>query len=189
MGSQPLLTPDTSTESGQSAVLHDRRTIRLHWVTAALVAALWSLAQIIDDFPKGLPRVSARSTHILLGVLLAIVVVQRIRWRMQIARSLPLPGPLWLSALAKAAHRLLYIGLVAVIVLGLVNAWTRGDSLYGLVSIPKLLPGQPQLKPMVELLHKYLANALVIVATLHALAALGHHFLLKDNVLRRMIGR
>jgi cytochrome b561 len=35
----------------------------------------------------------------------------------------------------------------------------------------------------------YVANGLLILAGLHALAALVHHFLLKDNVLRRMLGR
>lgn len=59
----------------------------------------------------------------------------------------------------------------------------------GLVAIPKLLPGHAQLRPTIESLHKFLANALVIVAALHALAALLHHFRLQDDVLRRMLGR
>ncbi len=168
---------------------YDRRTIRLHWLTAALVAALWVVGQVIDDFPKGMPRIGARSTHITLGVLLALVVARRIWWRAVHGRRLAVPGPRWLDAAAGAAHRLLYVGLVAVLLLGIANAWARGDNLFGLFAIPKLLPGHPQLRPAIESLHSLLANALVIVAALHALAALFHHFWLKDDVLRRMLGR
>ena len=58
----------------------------------------------------------------------------------------------------------------------------------GLVAIPKLLPGHAQLRPTIDSLHKFLANARVIVAVLHALAALLHHIRLKDDVLRWMLG-
>ena len=168
---------------------YDPRTIRLHWTTAALVAALWVIAQVIDDFPKGLPRVCARSTHIALGLLLLVVVVRRIAWRVRHGRRLAVPGPGWMSAAAAGAHHVLYAGLVTVLLLGMANAWVRGDNLFGLFAIPRLLPGYPQLKPTIESLHRILANALVIVALLHALSALWHHFWLKDNVLRRMLGR
>jgi len=62
----------------------------------------------------------------------------------------------------------------------------RGDSIFSLFSIPKLLPDSPSLKQAVGNLHKYAANALVILALLHALAALFHHYVLRDTVLRRM---
>lgn len=189
MGFTPTAGRTAGDAGALAAQVYDRRTIRLHWLTAALVAALWVIAQLIDDFPKGLPRISARSTHIILGVLLAVVVARRIGWRVRHGQRLAVPGPRWLAVTAVAAHGLLYVGLVAVLLLGVANAWVRGDNLFGLFAIPKLLAGHAQLKPAVESLHKYLANALVILAALHGLAALVHHFYLKDDVLRRMLGR
>jgi cytochrome b561 len=47
---------------------YDRRTILLHWVTAGLVGLLWSIAQVIDLFPKGPPKIAARSVHVALGL-------------------------------------------------------------------------------------------------------------------------
>ena len=88
-----------------SAETYDRRTIRLHWLTAALVAALWIIAQFIDDFPRGMPRIGARSTHIILGVLLALVVARRIGWRVLHGHRLAVPGPRWIAAVAGATHR------------------------------------------------------------------------------------
>ena len=188
-----VTTPPASRSVGDAstpdAETYDRGTICFHWLTVALVVALWVIAQVIDDFPKGMPRIGARSTHIFLGAMLALVVVWRIWWRARHGRPLAAPGPWWLAALARAAHRSLYAGLVAVILLGIANAWARGDNLFGLVAIPKLLPGHAQLRPAIESLHRVLANSLVIVAALHALAALWHHFRLKDDVLRRMLGR
>ena len=189
MGSSRPRSPTDNRVAIHDIDAYDKRTIHFHWLTAALVAALWVLAHLIDDFPKGMPRIAARSTHIVVGLLLAIVVARRIQWRLRSGRQLPGVGPRWLAAAAKAAHGLLYIGLVAVLLLGIANAWARGDTLFRLVTIPKLLPGHPQLKPTIEALHMYVANGLLILAGLHALAALVHHFVLKDNVLRRMLGR
>ena len=102
------------------------------------MTALWIIAQVIEDFPRGMPRIGARSTHIILGVLLAVVVARRIGWRVLHGHRLAVPGPHWLAAAAGATHRPLDAGLVAVLLLGFANAWARGDNLFGLVAIPKL---------------------------------------------------
>lgn len=170
-------------------VSYDRRTVRLHWATAALVTVLWVIAQVIDLFPKGAPRISARSVHILLGVLLGVVLVMRIAWRSRSGTRLPPANQGVWGHVARTVHVVLYAGLASVVVLGMLNAWARGDSLFGLFRIPKLLPAATQLKPTVENLHETFANALVILAAAHALAALAHHFILRDGVLRRMLPR
>jgi cytochrome b561 len=168
-------------------VSYDRRTILLHWVTAALVGLLWAIAQIIDFFPKGAPRIAVRSVHIALGVVLGAIVLTRIVWRSRPARRLPQVNDGVLGHAARIVHWALHAGLAAVILLGISNAWARGDSIFSLFSIPKLYVGNPQLKPTIENLHKTFANALVILAAAHAAAALVHHFILRDGVLRRML--
>ena len=168
---------------------YDRRTIRLHWATAILVIVLWGLAQIIDLFPKGAPKIAVRSAHIVFGVLLGVVLVIRIVWRSRSGRRLPPANRGVLGHAARSVHLVLYAGLASVILLGVLNAWARGDSLFSVLQIPKLLPAHPQVKPTVEYLHKTFANTLVILAAAHALAALAHHFILRDHVLRRMLPR
>lgn len=177
----------TVAEAPKSELSYDRRTIRLHWATAALMTVLWGIAQIIDLFPKGAPKISARSVHITFGLVLGVLLVMRIGWRSRSGRKLPLANPGVPGHIARIVHLTLYAGLVAVIVLGVVNAWARGDSIFGLFHIPKLLPANTQVKPTVEYLHKTCANVLVILAAAHALAAVVHHFILRDGVLRRML--
>ncbi len=164
---------------------YDRRTVALHWLTAALVISLWILGQTIDWFPKGGPRVFARSTHIALGVTLALVLVVRIWWRLAAGVHLPRPGSRAAAAIATLAHRILYLLLAGTVLLGIANAWIRGDTLF-LWQIPALDPGNAALRESVEDLHSWAADVLAIVAGLHAAAALMHHFVLKDDILRRM---
>jgi cytochrome b561 len=180
----------TSAMHAQAAVaadVYDDRTIHLHWVTAAIVALLWGIAEVIDLFPRGAPKIAVRSVHIILGLLLVVVVVRRLIWRSGRGKKVPPASGGHLGQVARLSHAMLYAVLMAVLFLGILNAWARGDSVFSLFSIPKLLPDVPSLKPTVGRLHKIGANALVILALLHALAALFHHYVLHDNVLQRMM--
>jgi cytochrome b561 len=166
---------------------YDRRTIALHWATAALVLALWALGQSIDWFPKGDPRVYARSTHISLGAALAVVLVARIGWRIgSTAAHLPAAGSGWLDKIATLTHWLLYGLLIATVALGVANAWVRGDAIFNVFTIPAFDPNDKALRETVEDWHGLAADTLLIVALFHASAALVHHFVFKDGVLRRM---
>jgi len=179
----------TVAENGASEVCYDRRTILLHWITAALVVLLWGIAQVIDLFPKGAPKIAVRSVHIVLGVVLGVILVMRMAWRTRSGRKLPPANQGVMGYCARIVHVALYVGLVSTVLLGISNAWARGDSLFSVWRIPKLYPDIPQLKPTIEYLHATFANALLILAGAHALVALVHHFILRDGVLRRMFPR
>lgn len=165
---------------------YDRRTILLHWLTAAFVVLLWSIAMVIDDFDRGPPRVAARSVHIVLGAILLVIVANRIAWRWRFGASLPPVNAGWIGKAEKSGHVVLYGGLVALLLLGVSNAWIRGDSLFGLVKIPAPGGSLHDLKPTVEAAHKYVAHALVVLAALHAFVALYHQFVRRDGVMARM---
>jgi cytochrome b561 len=179
----------THAQSPAATDAYDSRTIQLHWITAVIVALLWGIAEVIDLFPRGAPKIAVRSVHISLGVLLAIVVTRRLIWRSRSGQRLPPASGGLLGHAARISHAGLYAALVAVVLLGISNAWVRGDSIFSLFNIPKLLPGYPSLKPTIGSLHKIGANVLVIVALAHALAALFHHYILRDTVLQRMLVR
>jgi cytochrome b561 len=165
---------------------YDRTSQRLHWASAVLVAGLWSLGQCIDFFPSGLPRTAARSVHIVGGTALALVLAARLHWLRSDTRIAPPPltGPA--GAVATWTHVALYALLVLVVALGGLNAWERGDSIFGLFRIPALVPGDKPLRELFEELHAWGANLLIGVAAVHAVAGLAHHFLLRDGVLQRM---
>lgn len=165
---------------------YDGRTIAFHWATVILVAFQWILAHYIDAFPRGPLRVDARSTHITVGVLLILVVLARLAWRNRGGVQLAPLGHPALAVVARITHWILYALVAAVLLAGIANAWIRGDNLFNLAQIPKLAPGNTALKSTVETLHEWLANSLLILAGVHALAALAHEFVWKDTTLRRM---
>jgi cytochrome b561 len=165
---------------------YDRRTIVLHWLSAALIAALWLAGQSIDWFPRGTPRVMARSLHIGLGALLGLLLLWRLNWRRGGGRQLP-PAQAGLGGrTAIGVHHLLYLLALLTVLVGLACVWIRGDNLFNLVTVPAFDPGNKALRHDAVELHELLANALLILAGLHAAAALWHHRVLKDGVLRRM---
>lgn len=173
----------------EAFVSYDRRTIVLHWLTALLVLGLWLAGQTIDWFPKGLPRTSARSTHILCGALLSGIVVYRIWWRASRGRRLPAADDGLVRVLSTFTHRALYVLVCTTVALGIANAWIRGDSIFDLFRIPSLAPTDKGLRESIENYHGLSANILIALAGIHAAAGLFHRFVLKDRVLRRMIPR
>lgn len=166
---------------------YDGATIGFHWITAVLVAVLWCLGQTLDWFPRGVPRAAALSTHIVLGASLVCVLLLRLFWRGSAGRHLPPADPGFMGVVAQLGHTALYLLLIAVLAVGLGVEWLRGDTIYGLFTVPGLAPTDRAVRHAFTGLHNMLANILLIIAGLHALAALVHHYLLRDGVLRRMV--
>jgi len=174
----------------QGAVAHtqryDRNTIVFHWLTFALVVLQFAGAWTIDLFARGTPRVDARSVHITLGCLLALVLLARIRWRLSRGRHLPPAGPGVLNRLATVMHYALYALLLAMVCVGVSLAWVRGDSLYGLFSLPSPAPGNHALSDQVQNIHATIGWVILAAVGLHAAAALWHRLVLADDVFGRM---
>ncbi len=168
---------------------YDPKTILLHWGTVLAVVLLWSLGQSIDLFPRGAPRISARSCHITLGIALALLLCYRLWWRRSGGRRLPESLMSKQQRAATLLHVLLYVLLLATVAAGLANVWVGGHSYFQLFTVPKFDPGNKELVEQVEDVHALLANGVAIAATLHAAIALFHHHVLHDAVLRRMLRR
>jgi cytochrome b561 len=157
-----------------------------HWVVVALVIMAWLLGQFIDDLPHG-----ALSIHIALGLGVLVLLVARLAWR--VADPPPEPEPTvlgsWLDHAGRAAHYLLYLLLALVPVAGIIAQFARGDavSIFGLYEIASPWVKDRAFARSVTEVHEILANTLVILAGLHAVAALVHHWILRDRTLARML--
>lgn len=163
----------------------------IHWAVFLLVIGLYGLTYVVDLFPRGDPgRALVWWLHISFGLLLFALVVIRVVLRLVLGT----PGlPLEMSQLerwaAKVAHLLLYGLLVAIPVLGILLTWYRGEALsfFGLFTIPAPFSPDRATAGSIKQLHSLCANLILILAGLHAVAALWHHFVRKDDVLRRML--
>ena len=90
---------------------------------------------------------------------------------------------------AKLAHLALYGLLIAQVVLGFAVSWAREGTFtfFGLFPMPRLIEIDPSLRHTINDVHQAVAWAIIILAGLHALAALVHHYVLNDEVLARML--
>jgi cytochrome b561 len=166
---------------------YDRVTIALHWTSAALVGVLWVIGQTVDFAPSGALRVDYRSLHILCGITLAGVFVARVVWRLRRGRRLPGAGGALMELAARLTHWALYLLILTTLMLGVANVWMRGDVIFNLFTVPAFDPSNRALRTLIGDWHALAANAILILAGVHAAAALFHHYILRDGVLRRML--
>lgn len=163
----------------------------LHWALFALVLFLYALTFGEDLYPRGDPQVDAIwRLHISVGLLLAFFVA----WRVWLRVTKGAPGlPAEMTRVERVAamigHAALYGFLIAIPVLGVLLTWYRGDALsfFGVFTIPSPVTPDRATARAIKELHGLCANGILIVAGLHALAALWHHFIRKDDVLVRML--
>ncbi len=168
-----------------SSETYDRTTIVLHWTTAILVVLLWIIGQTADWIPDGPINTDYWSVHVVVGFALAVVIAWRMIWRRSGGRELPAADAGPMRVVAKATHHGLYLLLLIVIALGVVNAFVRGYNLFDLASLPQI--GDRALRKPITHWHGLAANLLLVLAGLHAAAALFHHYFLRDSVLGRMV--
>jgi cytochrome b561 len=178
----------TRIAAGDSARNYDSVAIALHWLTALLVVVQFALAETWDWFSHD-TRETMQSTHISFGILLTAVVVARLVWRWMPGHGrLPLATG-WMRTASTGVHYLLYALLVVQAGLGWTIGWSAGHPIHFFgIGIPGPFDGfdRPFRHELREI-HEKVGWAIIILAGGHALAALYHHYFLKDRVLGRML--
>ncbi len=168
-------------------------SILLHWLVALLVFGLFGLGlwMVGLDYYSSWYR-AAPDLHKSIGLSLFALMLLRVFWRLFSPAPAPLASHSARTRLAsRVGHLLLYLGLFGVMFSGYLisTAEGRGILVFGLFEVPASLTGLPDQEDLAGVIHEYLAWALVILAGLHALAALKHHFIDRDATLQRMLGR
>lgn len=182
---------DTATRvlAGDDGTTYDGVAIALHWATALLVVVQFASAETWDWVAKP-TRQAMESVHISLGVLLAIVIIARLAWRLVPGHQISSLEAGWARIAPKAMHYLLYLLLMAQAATGFLFRWAQGHpvSFFGLFAIPGPFDALDRTtRRQFHEIHEWIGWAIVTIAFAHALAALYHHYALKDRVLVRML--
>jgi len=180
----------TRIAAGEDGTTYDRVAIAMHWATAFLVIANFALAQVWDWFAKPTKGL-LEDTHMSFGVLLAVVIIARIAWRLMPGHQVSSLESGWMRIASKATHYLLYALLIAEAFLGFAFRWGAGRPMafFGTGIPPMIGEIAKPLRRELREFHEWIGWAIIILALLHALAALYHHYVLKDRVLVRMLPR
>ena len=161
----------------------------LHWLMAALILGLAALGIVMHEMPLSPLKLELYAWHKWFGVTVFLLVWLRLAWRLT-HRPPALPATLSapLQRLAHAGHALLYVLMIVIPLSGWLMSSAKGVQTvwFGLVPLPDLLGRDRELGDLLQQAHKLLNLLLLLTLAGHVLAALWHHFVLKDDTLRRM---
>jgi cytochrome b561 len=163
----------------------------LHWLMAVLIIGTFTLGLTMVEIPGITPtKLKYFNWHKWAGVTVLLLATLRLLWRLtHPAPPLPTAMPGWQKKLAELTHCLLYFCIFAVPLSGYFYSLASGFKVVylGLVPLPVLIGPDPELKELLKTVH-YIGNiTLCTLVTMHVGAALQHHFIHRDGVLRRML--
>ena len=168
---------------------YDPFTQSLHWMTAFAVIAAYAIGIGREALPKGDLRSFLLGLHMSIGILVLGLTMVRIGWRNFVPAPVPLPSTKRVALAAKLVHLGLYAAMLAIPVLGLLAAWAKGRDVgfFGLLAFPSPIGQNKVLAKSLEGAHEVAAHAMMLLAGLHAAAAIAHQTILKDGTLARML--
>lgn len=164
----------------------------LHWLMALLILAALPLGWVMTDLDLSPLKLKLYSWHKWLGVTLFLLALARLAWRAtHPAPALPAGMPGWQRAAAGTSHVLLYLLICAIPLSGWLMSSAKGFQTvwFGVLPIPDLLGKDAALGERLNVAHVWLNYALAALLLAHVAAALKHHFVDRDDVLRRMLPR
>lgn len=161
-----------------------------HWVIAVLIIGLLAVGLYMSDLPPDPFKFQLYGMHKAFGITVLGLAVLRLLWRFSAVVPASLPHHAqWEKFLARAAHYALYALMIAIPLSGWAMSSAGGHpvSFFGLFEIPPLVGKNPELGHDLAELHETLAWTLMGVLALHIAGAIKHHFVDKDETLRRML--
>ena len=181
-----------------SRTRYTRVAIALHWLIALGILAMLAMGFVMTHVKLAPFTVfKLYQLHKSVGITILLAAVLRLVWRLaHRPPALPSDMPRWEKGAAESTHVLLYLLMIGMPLVGwaLVSASPLNipTILYGVIPWPNLpvlatLADKARVAPVLGMLHAYGAYVLLALLLLHAGAALRHHIVMRDEVLRRMI--
>jgi cytochrome b561 len=167
--------------------------VALHWLMAIALTALVVLGLYMVSLPDAgfdTRKVFLILSHKQLGMFELALALLRLVWR--VGHALPAlveTLPEWQKVAARLVHLCLYALMFVLPVTGWLMSSAAGFpmSFLGLFDLPDLVPHNDYLFQAFVQAHKWSGYALIALTAVHAGAALMHHFVFKDETLRKML--
>jgi cytochrome b561 len=180
-----------SSGTGDIQARHPRVLVLLHWLTALCLVLAAAFILTRDQMDGRTLRMWLLEGHRHFGLFILILFFVRLVVRLRTGRLPAEENTAWpLRVAAGLTHVALYALLLAQPLLGwaLTSAAGKTVDFFG-IALPALVAEDEDLADTLHTWHENTAWALLILICLHAGAALWHHFVMRDGVLRRMSPR
>jgi cytochrome b561 len=164
----------------------------VHWLMAFMILFSYLAIEQRGLFERGsTARFAMVQTHFWIGICIFILAFERIALRISNHTPRIVPTlPKWQAGLSKLFHLALYAFFIVMPILGIMTAWTDGKIIYipfTDLALPALMAENEALAHQLEDLHGLIGDIFYWVIGFHVLAALYHHFIRKDDTLKRML--
>lgn len=162
--------------------------IFLHWLMAILIIGMLALGIYMTRIPVSLLKLKLFGFHKEYGMLVLMLVILRLFWRVTNVTPALSSLPLFERFAARSVHWIFYGLMFAIPITGWLVTSAAGlpVSFFGLFVIPNLISPNDDQRLLFTQIHKWLSYGLIVVLCGHIAAALKHHFINKDDILRRM---
>lgn len=162
----------------------------LHWLVAAMLLISVTVGLYMTGLKFSPEKLKLYNWHKWAGVTIFILVLIRCGWRVfHPAPPLPATTPAWQRRVASGTHFLLYLLMIAIPLTGWLMSSAKGFQTvyFGVIPLPDLLEKSEALGKLLERTHRLLNYTMIALAVAHVAGALKHHFIDKDDILRRML--
>lgn len=167
-------------------------SIVLHWLLAIVLIAMYFAGDYmvgLDYYDTWYHRLPA--IHKEVGVVIGVLMVFRLLWNFfQESPQYLGKDNSKMKLIAKSAHYFLYLAVFLMVLSGYLISTAKGQGIdvFGLFELPAVLADDKDRGELAGLVHEWLGLGFIILVALHAIAALVHHFIFKDETLHRMLG-
>jgi cytochrome b561 len=166
-------------------------SIVIHWLSALAIVFMFGLGVYMVGLDYYDPWYhKGPALHVSIGLLLLVVTLVRLLWRAGNPSPQAVPGMGKWQRLAAQGLKIVMLALLLTLLMTgyLINsAEGQGPELFNWVSFPVLLQIDSAQVDIAGTVHRLLAWLLIILAGLHGVAALVHHFVWRDRTLVRML--
>ena len=161
-----------------------------HWLIAVLILTQFVIGSVAEEMKLTPAKLDLFVWHKSIGVTVLVLALLRLGWRLgNPPPAMPAGTPGWERKLAAIAHWVLYVLIFAVPLSG----WWVSDAsrvpfkAFFFLPMPNFIATDRAVQETAAEVHEALTMTLLLVVIVHIAAALRHHFLLRDDVLRRML--
>jgi len=163
--------------------------VRLHWLITGLIGVALVMGWVMTDMAITPLRLKVYNWHKWVGITILWLAALRILWRVTHRPPAMVTMPAWQRIAAHSLHGVLYLLMLAQPFSGWIYSNAAGVPIVylRLLPLPNLVMKDKALADSWREVHETLGWVLVAVLAVHLLAALKHHFIDRDDTLRRML--
>jgi cytochrome b561 len=170
---------------------YDAIAMSLHWLIAFLMIFLLVFGEDLIEQEHGVQMGPA--IHVSIGTTVLFLTVLRLLWRLaNPPPAYPASMAWWEKLAAKITHLLFYVLLIVIPISGwlAIPEFLEDEQLEANLSVFGLpLPIAPNVDLSMDDVHELTSNFTIVLLLMHVLAALKHHLINRDDVLRRILPR